>query len=107
MKRVYLDNNATTKVHPEVLEELVPFHAAQYGNASSVHSFGREAKKHLEEARRRVAALIGADSSEEIVFTSGGTEADNFAVKGAAYALREKGTPEAERMYEASLASLN
>ena len=91
MKKVYLDNNATTEVHPEVLEAMLPFFREKYGNPSSVHSFGRDARKHLEESRRRVAALVGADSPEEIVFTSGGTESDNFAVKGVALALKEKG----------------
>ena len=91
MKKIYLDNNATTEVHPEVLEAMLPFFREKYGNPSSVHSFGRDARKHLEESRRRVAALVGADSPEEIVFTSGGTESDNFAVQGVALALKEKG----------------
>jgi cysteine desulfurase len=91
MKKVYFDNNATTKVHPEALEEMLPFYKEIYGNASSVHSFGRDARKHLEKAREKVAKLVHADSPDEIVFTSGGTEADNFAVKGAASALKGKG----------------
>jgi cysteine desulfurase len=91
MKKVYFDNNATTKVHPEVLEEVLPFYKEMYGNASSVHSFGRDARKHLEKAREKVAKLVHADSPDEIVFTSGGTESDNFAVKGVASALKDKG----------------
>ncbi len=91
MEKVYLDNNATTKVHPEVQEAMLPFFQEIYGNASSVHSFGRDARKHLEEARRKVAALVGASSPDEIVFTSGGTESDNFAIKGVASALKDKG----------------
>ncbi|MFQ5952621.1 MAG: cysteine desulfurase NifS [Candidatus Omnitrophota bacterium] len=91
MEKVYLDNNATTRTHPEVLEAMLPFYGEFYGNPSSVHSFGREARKHLEKARGSVAALIKADSPEEIVFTSGGTESDNLAIKGVASALKEKG----------------
>lgn len=77
--RVYFDHSATTPVDPEVLESMLPFFDRQFGNASSVHSFGREAKVALEEARERLASLISADLSE-IVFTSGGTEADNWAI---------------------------
>lgn len=91
MEKIYLDNNATTKVHPEVQEAMLPFFQEIYGNASSVHAFGREAKKHLEEARRKVASMLGASSPDEIVFTSGGTESDNFAIKGVASALKDKG----------------
>ncbi len=91
MRKVYLDANATTRVHPEVIEAMLPFYGEKYGNASSVHSFGREVKRHFERAREQVAALINADSPGEIVFTSGGTESDNLAVKGAAYALKDKG----------------
>lgn len=91
MEKIYLDNNATTKVHPEVQEAMLPFFQEIYGNASSVHAFGREAKKHLEEARRKVASMLGASSPDEIVFTSGGTESDNFAITGVASALKDKG----------------
>lgn len=90
MKRVYLDHNATTPVHPEVLEAMQPYFKDIFGNASSVHRFGQQARKAVDEAREKVADLIGA-KPEEIVFTSGGTEADNFAVKGVSYALKEKG----------------
>ncbi len=90
MKKVYLDHNATTPVHPEVLEVMLPYFKEKFGNPSSIHGFGREAKVALEEARERVASLLGA-SSNEIFFTCGGTESDNLAVKGTAYANRKKG----------------
>jgi cysteine desulfurase len=90
MKKVYLDHNATTPVHPEVLEAMLPYFKEKFGNPSSIHSFGRETKVVLEDAREKVASLIGA-SSNEIFFTSGGTESDNLAVKGTAYANRKKG----------------
>ena len=90
MERIYLDNAATTRVRPEVAEAVLPAMTETYGNASSVHSFGREAKKAMEKARAQVAAAIGA-KKEEIYFTAGGSEADNWAIKGAAHALRRKG----------------
>jgi cysteine desulfurase len=90
MRRVYLDHNATTPVHPEVLEAMMPFFKDQFGNASSIHWAGREVKKYLEEAREKVAALMNA-APEEIVFTGCGTESDNMAIKGVALSLREKG----------------
>jgi cysteine desulfurase len=91
MKRVYLDHNATTQPHPEVVEAMMPYYRDLFGNAASIHWFGREAKKGLEEARNSVASLIGANDPEEVVFTSGGTESDNFAIMGMAHALRKKG----------------
>ena len=90
MERIYLDNAATTRVRPEVAEAVLPAMTEVYGNASSVHSFGREAKKAMERARAQVAAAIGA-KKEEIYFTAGGSESDNWAIKGAAHALRKKG----------------
>lgn len=90
MERIYLDNAATTKVRPEVVAEVLPILTDVYGNASSVHSFGREAKKALEKARGQVAAAIGA-KKEEIYFTAGGSESDNWALKGTAHLLRGKG----------------
>ncbi len=90
MKRIYLDHNATTPLRAEVLEAMVPYLRDAYGNASSMHRFGQEAKKGIEEARERVARLVNA-SPTEIVFTGGGTEADNLAIKGVAYAKRRKG----------------
>ena len=82
MQRFYFDHNATTPVAPEVLETLVSCLGQVYGNASSIHHFGQSAKQRLEAARRQVAALIHADP-REIVFTSGGTEADNMAILGS------------------------
>ncbi|MBM4331925.1 MAG: cysteine desulfurase NifS [Deltaproteobacteria bacterium] len=90
MRRVYMDHNATTPVHPEVLEAMMPFFRDQFGNASSIHWAGREVKKYLDEAREKVAALLHA-SPEEIIFTGCGTESDNMAIKGVAFALKEKG----------------
>lgn len=90
MKRVYLDHAATTPVRPEVVEVMVEYMTSRFGNPSSLHMEGREAKDALEEARRRVATLINA-SPEEICFTSGGTEADNMAIKGAVLAAGGRG----------------
>src|SRR6187200_1864218 len=81
--RVYLDYNATTPLAPEVVDAVVAATRDLFGNASSVHHFGQQAKAALDDARTAVATLIGADPSE-VVFTSGGTEADNFAIRGAA-----------------------
>jgi cysteine desulfurase len=83
MNRVYLDHNATTPVEPEVLEAMLPYLSGEYGNAASIHTFGQKARAAVETARERVAALIGA-RAQEIVFTSGGTEADNHAIFGVA-----------------------
>ncbi len=91
MERIYMDHNATTPVHPDVLKAMLPYLEAEYGNASSLHSFGRKAKAAVDEARGKVAGLIGPCEAVDIVFTSGGTESDNFAIKGAAHALRKKG----------------
>ncbi len=90
MRRIYLDHAATTPTHPDVVKAMLPYFADAFGNPSSVHSYGQEAKGAVEEARIKTAELIGA-RSEEIVFTSGGTEADNFALKGVAYANGHKG----------------
>ncbi len=90
MKRIYLDYAATTPTHPEVMKAMLPYFTDAFGNPSSIHSFGQEAKGAIEKARNQVAALIGA-KSEEIVFTGSGTEADNFALKGVALANQGKG----------------
>jgi len=82
-KRIYFDHSATTHVLPEVLEAMTPYFLTKFGNASTVHSFGREAKTALEDARKNVASVIRCEP-QEIVFTSGGTEADNLAIKGVA-----------------------
>ena len=89
MKNIYLDNNATTPLHPEVLEAMLPGLREYYGNPSSIHSFGRSARVKLDEAREKVARLINAQSSE-IIFTSGGTEANNLALLGVAFKDKEK-----------------
>lgn len=90
MKKIYLDHNATSPVYPEVLEAMLPFYKEAYGNASSIHSFGREARKAVEASRETIAAFIGA-SPDEIIFTSGGTESDNTAIKGIMEANASKG----------------
>jgi len=90
MNRIYMDYAATTPMHPEVLEAMKPYFTEIFGNPSSIHFHGREAKKVLDSARDSVAGFIGA-RSEEVVFTSGGTEADNFALEGIAIANQTKG----------------
>ncbi len=89
-KFIYFDHAATTYVKPEVLEAMLPYFTEKYGNASSVYSIGRESKKAIEESRDKVAAAIGAQS-REIYFTGSGSEADNWAIKGVAYANKAKG----------------
>jgi cysteine desulfurase len=84
-RRVYLDHNASTPVHPEVLTEMLPYFSEVFGNASSVHGFGRDAREGIDTARDRLARFLGC-APAEIVFTSGGTESDNFGVKGLALA---------------------
>lgn len=90
MRKVYLDHSATTPVDPDVFEAMKPYFTEIFGNPSSVHQFGREAKVAIEEARERIANFINARASE-IIFTSGGTESDNFAIFGLAYAGLKKG----------------
>lgn len=90
MNRIYLDNAATTPVSQEVLNFMLPYFTQVYGNASSIHQTGREAAKAIAEARRQVAAAIGA-KPEEIYFTAGGSESDNWAIKGTAFARKAKG----------------
>ena len=84
-RRVYLDHNASTPVHPEVVEAMLPYFAERFGNPSSIHGFGREAREGLDTARERIARFLRV-SKDEIVFTSGGTESDNLAIKGVAAA---------------------
>ncbi|RLG70378.1 MAG: cysteine desulfurase NifS, partial [Candidatus Iainarchaeum archaeon] len=88
--KVYLDNAATTKLDSRVLEEMMPFLTEKYGNASSIHSLGREAREAVENARKKIAKKLRC-KAEEIIFTSGGTEANNFALKGVAFANRDRG----------------
>jgi cysteine desulfurase len=90
MKRIYMDYAATTPTDPDVLASMLPYFSEIYGNPSSLHAFGQEAKYAVEKARDTIASFIGA-SADEIVFTSGGTESDNFAVKGVAHARKNKG----------------
>ncbi|MEX0974318.1 MAG: cysteine desulfurase NifS [Bacillota bacterium] len=90
MRRVYLDHSATTPVRAEVLAVMMPYFSAAFGNASSIHRWGREGRLGVDLGRERVAHLIGAEA-REIIFTSGGTEADNLAVRGVAHAYRSKG----------------
>ena len=84
-RRVYLDHNASTPVHPEVLAEMLPYFSGAYGNPSSIHAFGRAAREGVDLARERVAQFLGV-APTEVVFTSGGTESDNFGIKGLAFA---------------------
>ena len=81
MSRVYFDHNATTAVEPEVLDAMLPYFSAEFGNAASIHTPGQRARAAVETAREKVAALLGA-RPQEIVFTSGGTESDNHAIFG-------------------------
>ncbi|MBA7472697.1 Cysteine desulfurase IscS [subsurface metagenome] len=90
MKKVYMDHAATTPTDVEVVKAMEPYFSLKYGNPNSIHSFGQEAREAVEEAREKLAHLIGANSSE-IVFTAGGTEADNYAIKGIAWANQNKG----------------
>ena len=84
-RRVYLDHNASTPVHPEVLEAMLPYFSERFGNPSSIHGFGREAREGLDTARETISGFLKV-SKDEIVFTSGGTESDNMAIKGVAAA---------------------
>src|SRR3982751_4108120 len=81
LRRVYLDNSATTPVDPEVVDAMLPFLAGNFGNASSIHFFGQQARAAVDKARHQVAALINSRPNE-VVFTSGGTEANNLAIRG-------------------------
>ncbi len=90
MKPIYLDYNATTPIDPEVAEAMRPYLFEHFGNPSSSHWYGIQTKKAVDEARRQVAALLHCNS-EEVVFTSGGSESNNYAIKGTAFANREKG----------------
>jgi len=90
MNRIYLDHAASTPVDEEVIEAMLPYFNEKYGNASSIHSFGQEAKRTLDDAREKIAKKINAEPSE-LVFTSGGTESNNFTTKGIAFANKDKG----------------
>lgn len=90
MRRVYCDHSATTRCHPEVAKLVYEYLVNEFGNPSSIHAYGRRARKGVEEARQQVADLIGARATE-LFFTSGGTEADNWAFRGTVYASRQRG----------------
>src|SRR5258705_9657449 len=90
MRRVYLDSNATTPMRPEVVAAMMPVFTEHFGNASSIHWFGQQAKSMMDDARQQVARLINAETAE-VVFVSGGTEADNLAIRGIADSQRAKG----------------
>ncbi|WP_338777291.1 cysteine desulfurase family protein [Metabacillus sp. FJAT-52054] len=90
MSRIYLDHAATSPMHPAVIDTMTSFMAETYGNPSSIHAHGRESRRILDTAREEIASIIGAKANE-IIFTSGGTEADNLAILGSAYANRSKG----------------
>ena len=91
MQRIYLDYNATTPLHPEVRDAMMPFLTEAFGNGSSIHAYGREARNAIDTAREQVAELIGAKSPSEIVFTGSGTEADNHAIKGLTELQKSRG----------------
>ncbi|HBG43620.1 MAG TPA: cysteine desulfurase NifS [Firmicutes bacterium] len=90
-KRIYMDHAATTPLHPEVLAAMMPYLTELYGNPSSIHSFGRETRQAIDTARDTIAENLGAADASEIIFTGSGSESDNFAIKGTAFALKEKG----------------
>jgi len=90
MKKVYLDNGAATMVDPKVVEAMLPYFTEKYGNASSLHRMGREAKEGMDKARRQIASILGTRPNE-IIFTSGGTESNNIALKSIAFTNRDKG----------------
>jgi cysteine desulfurase len=90
MKQVYLDHCAATPIDPRVVEAMMPYYSAEYGNASSIHGYGRRARQALEESREQIATFIGANY-DELFFTSGGTESDNHAVVGTTRAAGRKG----------------
>ena len=90
MKRIYLDHAATTPMDERVLKAMAPYFTEKYGNASSLHSFGTEAREAVDKAREKVAGILNAES-DEIIFNSGGTEGDNMALRGVAYANKRKG----------------
>src|SRR5690554_3351544 len=90
MQKVYLDHAATTPLNKEVLQEMMPYLTEHFGNPSSIHSFGREVRQAVDKARQRTAKALGA-AADEIVFTSGATEANNLAIRGIARAQQKKG----------------
>lgn len=92
MEPIYLDNNATTRVDPAVVEAMLPFFTEHFGNASSMHAFGSQVGKALKNARSQVQALLGAEHDSEIIFTSCGTESDSTAILSALKAQPDRNT---------------
>ncbi|MEM9762286.1 MAG: cysteine desulfurase NifS [Pseudomonadota bacterium] len=90
MTTVYLDNNATTRCFPEVVEAMLPYFSEQFGNASSIHAFGAEVGGALRQARKELQALLGAEYDHEIIFTAGGTESDNTAIRSALQVMKPR-----------------
>ena len=103
---IYLDSAASTPVADEVIEEMLPYLKERYGNPSSIHKFGRETTRAIHLARKRVAEMIGASSPHEITFTSGGTEANNLALKGTAMYVKSK-TPKKNVIITSSIEPVN
>ena len=91
MREIYADNSATTKIAPEVLDKMMPYLTTYYGNPSSLYKIGGKAKEAVEKARENIAKNLGAAHASEIYFTSGGSESDNWALKGVCHALKAKG----------------
>ncbi|MEM6678742.1 MAG: aminotransferase class V-fold PLP-dependent enzyme, partial [Pseudomonadota bacterium] len=90
MNPVYLDNNATTRCFPEVVDAMLPYFSEQFGNASSIHAFGSEVGGALRQARRSLQTLLGAEYDHEIIFTAGGTESDNAAIRSALQVMKPR-----------------
>jgi Cysteine sulfinate desulfinase/cysteine desulfurase and related enzymes len=88
---VYLDNASTTRLHDKVIEAMMPYMSIKYGNPSSLHSLGREAKRVLDDARESIKDAINLNANAKVVFTASATEANNLALKGIAYALKGQG----------------
>lgn len=91
MRQVYMDHAAGKPVDPRVMEAMMPYFSPKYGNPSSLHSWGNEARKALEDARAKIVTLVNAKKAEEVFFTSGGTESNNLAIKGVAYRNKDRG----------------
>ena len=89
-KGIFMDHSSTTPVDPLVIEAMLPYFSEKFGNASTLHEYGREARDGIDNAREQVAKALGAEA-KDIIFTSGGTESDNLGIKGVAYKREEKG----------------
>jgi cysteine desulfurase len=102
MKRIYMDHASTTKIDPEVLRMMIPYFSKYFGNPSSIHAFGREARKAVDNSRTKVSDLLGA-RDDDIIFTAGGTESDNLAIKGIAYINKNKRTNKGPHIITSSI----